>query len=72
MNGYSALMHDDIIYLVTVTRFKENSNITGKNLASVKTPTHSSNEPTLSSIEVKFLSNPTIMTVIIGPMVDYP
>ena len=57
--------------LVAVTRSKENSNIAGKNLASVKTPTHSSNEPTLSSTEVKFLSNPTIMTVIIGPMVDY-
>ena len=54
-----------------VTISKENSNIAGKNLASVKISTHSSNEPMLSLTEVKILSNPTIMTVIIGPMIDY-
>ena len=45
-----------------VTRSKENSNISGNKLASVKTLTHDSNEPTLSSTEVKFLSNPAVMT----------
>ena len=45
-----------------VTRSKENSNISGNKLASVKILTHDSNEPTLSSTEVKFLSNPTVMT----------
>ena len=45
-----------------VTRSKENSNISGNKLASVKILTHNSNEPTLSSTEVKFLSNPMVMT----------
>ncbi len=47
---------------MAVTRSKENSNIAGKNMVSVKIPTHNSNEPMLSSTEVKFLSNPTVMT----------
>jgi hypothetical protein len=47
---------------VAVARSKENSNIAGKNMASVKIPTHNTNEPLLSSTEVKFLSNPTVTT----------
>ena len=51
-----------------VTKSRENwmSVCVGKKEGSLKILTHNSNEPTSSSTEVKFLSNPTRMTATMG------